>query len=80
MVGFPQSFGGKELFQLFAPHGKVKSAKVIYNLETGCSRCFGFVEMPDDTEAKKAMKELNESLVEGRKITVLEARPKKEAV
>ena len=78
VVGFPQSFGGTELFQLFVPHGEVKSARVIYDKETGVSRCFGFVDMPDNEEAKKAIQELNESLVDDRKIAVLEARPKKE--
>lgn len=78
VVGLPQSFGKEELSLLFEPHGEVKSAKVIYDRETGGSRCFGFVEMPDVDEANKAMQELNESLVEDRKITVLEARPKKE--
>ena len=78
VVGFPDSFGKKDLFQLFAPHGEVKSAKIIYNLETGISRCFGFVDMPDEEEAKQAIQELNESLVDDRKIAVLEARPKKE--
>ncbi len=78
VAGFPDSFGKKELAQLFVPHGKVKSAKVIYDRDTGGSRCFGFVEMPDDDEAKKAIQELNQSLLEEQKITVLKARIQKE--
>ena len=77
VVGFPDSFGKKELAHLFEQHGEVKSAKVIYDGDTGNSRCFGFVEMPDADEAKKAIQELNESMVKDRKITVLEARQKK---
>ena len=79
IVGFPYSFGKKELAQLFEQHGEVKSAKVICDVDTGRSRCFGFVEMPDADEAKKAMEEMDGLLVEDRKITVREARPKKMA-
>ena len=77
VVGFPDSFGRKELARLFEPHGTVKSANVIYDRETGGSRCFGFVDIPDDSEAHKAIQELDETMVENRKIAVLEAKPQK---
>ena len=77
VVGFPKSFSKQNLFQLFEPHGEVSSAKVIYDKETKESRCFGFVEMPDDAEAKQAIEKLNELLIEDRKIIVLEAKSQK---
>ena len=78
VANFPDLFGKKEVAQLFEPHGKVKSAKVIQDKESGSSRCFGFVEMPDVDEANNAMKELNDSLVDGQKITVVKAKIQKE--
>jgi len=77
IVGFPDHFKRKELIDLFALHGEGSSAKVITNLETGHSRCFGFVEMPNDEEAKKAIKSLHETMVEDRKISVMQARENK---
>ena len=50
-----------DLKDLFAEYGEISSAKVIMDRETGRSRGFGFVEMPDDTMAQKAIDELNES-------------------
>ena len=76
VVGFPDSFGRKDLFQLFAHHGEVKSAKIIYNLETGISRCFGFVEMPREEEARKAIASLHGSQLYDRKLGVTKAREK----
>ncbi len=65
-----------DLMKLFAPYGQVTSAKVILDRESGRSRGFGFVEMPVDDEAQKAIKELSGKPVEGRSISVSEARPK----
>ncbi len=65
----------KELFENF---GEVSSANVITDRETGRSRGFGFVEMPDDAEAKKAIQELDKSELDGRTIAVNEARPREE--
>jgi len=61
------------LKDLFTPYGEVKSAKVINDRETGRSRGFGFVEMTDDTAAKTALSQLNETTVEGRTMRVAEA-------
>jgi RNA recognition motif-containing protein len=60
----------------FAPYGEVSSAKIIMDKMTDRSRGFGFVEMSDDTAARKAITELNGSMVDGRPIKVSEAKPK----
>ena len=66
------------LGNLFAQFGEVASANVITDRETGRSRGFGFVEMPDDEQARKAMEQLNGTNFEGQTITVNEARPREE--
>lgn len=66
------------LKQLFENYGEVTSASVITDRETGRSRGFGFVEMPDDSAAKKAIESLDNTVLEGRTIAVTEARPKTE--
>ena len=68
----------EDLREFFAPYGEVSSAKIINDRESGNSRGFGFVEMSDDTAAKKAIQELDGAMVEGRNIKVIEARPKEE--
>ena len=67
-----------DLLELFSQFGTVKSAQVIADRETGRSRGFGFVEMENDEEAQKAIEALNGASVEGRNLTVNEARPKTE--
>lgn len=64
------------LQELFAPHGNVRSAKVITDRDTGRSKGFGFVEMGSDQEAQAAIAALNGKSIEGRNLTVNEARPK----
>lgn len=66
----------EELKNLFAPYGMVNSAKIVNDRETGRSRGFGFVEMEDDNAAREAISKLNQSSVEGRSLTVSEAKPK----
>lgn len=68
----------EDLKDFFAEYGEVSSAKVIMDKFTGKSRGFGFVEMPDDEAAKKAISELDNGLVEGRAIRVSEARPRED--
>ncbi|WKN43414.1 RNA recognition motif domain-containing protein [Tunicatimonas pelagia] len=68
----------EDLNDLFAEYGEVDSAKVIFDRETGNSRCFGFVEMPDDESANRAISELNEVEFDGSDIVVKKARPKGE--
>ena len=66
----------QDLNELFEEYGTVSSAKVIKDRETGKSRGFGFVEMPSDDEAKKAISELDKAEYSGKVINVTEARPK----
>lgn len=61
---------------VFAKAGDVVDANVVVDKQTGRSRGFGFVEMKTEEESKKAIDEINETEVEGRKIFVSEARPK----
>jgi RNA recognition motif-containing protein len=64
------------LEQLFSAHGQVQSAQVIMDRDTGRSKGFGFVEMGTDEEAQAAIAAMNGKEVEGRALTVNEARPK----
>ena len=63
-----------ELERLFEPYGIVNRTQIVTDRETGRSRGFGFVEMPDDTEAQAAIDELNGTSLGGRTLTVNEAR------
>jgi RNA recognition motif-containing protein len=65
-----------DLMQLFSQHGTVARAQVILDRETGRSRGFGFVEMPNEAEAKVAVEALNNFNFQGRPLTVNEARPR----
>ena len=65
-----------ELVDAFKAFGDVKSAQIVRDMFTGVSKGFGFVEMPEDTEAQNALSSLYESEVMGRKIIVNEAQPK----
>jgi len=65
----------EDLFNLFSQFGTVSTAKIIMDRETGRSKGFGFVEMDDEEEGRKAIASLNESEVMGRKLIVNEARP-----
>jgi RNA recognition motif-containing protein len=67
-----------DLRSSFEDHGTVDSAKIIMDRESGRSKGFGFVEMPDDSEAKAAIQELNEAMVSGRPLKVNEAKPRRE--
>ncbi len=64
-----------DLEQMFAAHGTVTSAQVITDRETQRSKGFGFVEMGTDQEAQAAIAALNGKSIEGRALTVNEARP-----
>lgn len=66
----------EDLQALFEQFGSVDSAKVVMDRETGRSRGFGFVEMPNDDEARTAISDLNDSEFAGRTIIVKEAKPK----
>ena len=58
------------LLNLFAEYGEVSSASIIMDRETGRSRGFGFVEMPNDAEGRKAIEALNDTEFEGKVIGV----------
>lgn len=67
-----------DLQSAFQAFGSVSSARVITDRESGRSRGFGFVEMPNDAEATAAIQALNDQALDGRPIKVVEARPKEE--
>jgi RNA recognition motif-containing protein len=73
--GLPYAATEQQLSDLFAQHGAVASARVITDKFTGQSRGFGFVEMSSDEEAQKAIAALNGTQMDGRTLTVNEARP-----
>ena len=71
------SYGTSEddLRALFERYGSLDSVKVIMDRETGRSKGFGFVEMPDDEEAQAAINDLNDYELDGRRIVVKKANP-----
>jgi RNA recognition motif-containing protein len=73
--GLPYSVTDGQLQEIFAAHGTVESARVISDKFTGQSRGFGFVEMSSGSEAQQAINNLNGTQLEGRTLTVNEAKP-----
>lgn len=69
-------FNTDKLIELFAKYGRVFRAQIIMDRETGQSRGFGFVEMPNEKEANEAIGKLSGSVLNGRSITVNAARPR----
>jgi RNA recognition motif-containing protein len=74
----PFSIDEADLRDSFGVYGTVNSVKIITDKFTGRSKGFGFVEMENDTEAEKAIQELNGATVEGRTIVVNKSEPKPE--
>ena len=72
----PYSVTDDELRAAFADFGEVASASVIMDKMSGRSKGFGFVEMPNNSEAEEAINALNESALNGRNIKVNQARPR----
>ncbi|HEY1116043.1 MAG TPA: RNA-binding protein [Chitinophagaceae bacterium] len=68
-------FTSEDLRQLFTVYGEVANAEVAIDSFTDQSRGFGFVEMPQEEEARAALAALHQSEVNGRKISVKEAEP-----
>ena len=66
----------EELREAFAAYGDVSSVKILSDRETGRSRGFGFVEMPNQSEGEAAVTQLNGKDVGGRALRVNEARPR----
>jgi RNA recognition motif-containing protein len=73
----PFSATEEDLIEKFSPFGRVESAKLITDRDTGRSKGFGFVEMSSDSEAQAAIDKLNGADYSGRPMTVNEARPQK---
>lgn len=69
----------EDVREIFSEYGTVKEVRLIQDKDTGKTKGFGFVEMPDEEEAKNAMEELNGSEYRGREIKVSESKPKRDA-
>ena len=67
-----------ELREVFTPYGRVERVHILQDRETGRSRGFGFVEMPNASQAQAAIDGLNGRSLGGRFLTVNEARPREE--
>lgn len=67
------------LESVFSAFGEIQSAKVIMDRETGRSKGFGFVEMPNEEEGQNAIDALNETELDGRTIVVKKARPREQS-
>ena len=74
----PYSTDRDELRAVFEQYGEVSSARVVTDRETGRSRGYGFVEMPNAEQAQAAIEALNGKEIGGRKAVVNEARPREE--
>jgi RNA recognition motif-containing protein len=74
----PYSVGNDDLENMFSAHGEVSSARVIMDRDSGRSKGFGFVEMPNSDEAQAAIEALNDSDAGGRSLRVNEARPRED--
>jgi RNA recognition motif-containing protein len=72
----PYSATEGEIEQLFSQHGAVNRAQIIIDRETGRSKGFAFVEMPNDDEGLRAIEAVNDFDMGGRKLVVNEARPR----
>jgi len=68
----------QDLKKLFSEYGEVSSVKVITDYNTGYSRGFAFIEMPNDAEAQKAIEKVNGAPLNNRELSVQVARPKEE--
>ena len=74
----PYGINRDQLRDVFAAYGEVAAARIVTDRETGRSKGFGFVEMNNEEEAKKAIEALNGNDIGGRKAVVNEARPREE--
>lgn len=79
VAGLNYKISEAELGDLFAEYGEIASVKIVSDRETGRSKGYGFVEMPDDEAGNKAIEALNGVEIDGRAIAVSVARPREEA-
>jgi RNA recognition motif-containing protein len=70
------SVTSEDLREAFGQYGEVASAEVVQDKFSGQSKGFGFVDLPDNSDADRAIKELNDQVFKGRKMTVNEAKPR----
>jgi len=70
------SVTSEDLQEVFSQFGEVASAEVVQDKFSGQSKGFGFVDIPDNGDADRAIKELNDQVFKGRKMTVNEAKPR----
>ncbi|KPK31052.1 MAG: RNA-binding protein [Nitrospira bacterium SG8_35_1] len=73
----PYSLTEEELREMFVQYGEVSSLKLIMDRYSGQSKGFGFIDMPDNSEADQAIKGLNKSMVKGREIKVNQAEERR---
>ncbi|QHI97524.1 RNA-binding protein [Xylophilus rhododendri] len=71
----PYTLSSDDLTQMFSEFGTVLKAQVVIDRDSGRSKGFGFVEMSNDSEAQQAIGGMHEKKLEGRPLTVNEARP-----
>jgi RNA recognition motif-containing protein len=70
------SVTSEDLREVFGEYGEVTSAEVVQDKFSGQSKGFGFVDLPDNSDADRAIKELNDQPYKGRKMAVNEAKPR----
>jgi hypothetical protein len=73
VAGLPYDFDDVDLKEMFELYGTVNFAKIVMDRETGKSKGFGFVDMPDETEARGAIETLDNASIRGKKMAVKEA-------
>lgn len=73
VAGLPNDFDDVDLKEMFELYGEVKSAKLVLDKATGKSKCFGFVEMPNKTEAMETIEALDGANIKRKPIVVKEA-------
>lgn len=78
IAGISYNLSNADLGELFEEFGEVISAKIVMDRETGRSKGFGFVEMPNDEEGNAAIAALNEKEIDGKTLAVSVARPREE--
>ncbi len=74
----PYDIGEDELRDVFSQFGEVSKVNIIMDKFSGQPKGFGFVEMPNDSEADEAIKALNDSALKGRNVKVNQAKPRRE--